>query len=266
MTEQPERQAALPYRLLGPSWRSGQPPVVLVHGASRGTDDLSAAFGPLAEWLGVPLLVPRFAPPAYAGYQRLAGQGGPLFAAHALTSLLHDELGWSEQAVDLVGFSGGAQFVHRFALLFPTRVRRAVVAAAGWYTMLDPGLRFPLGIDARTELGQRQPDVDAFLRLPLRIMVGDRDVHADARLRTGPDVDAQGPNRLLRARSWYRHLDAEATRRGIRRGASFEVLPGTGHGLRQAVAEGGYLRRVAVFLGEGQPRVTADPCRCRCRR
>ena len=46
--------------------------------------------------------------------------------------------------VDLVGFSGGAQFAHRFAMLYPGCVRRVVVAAAGWYTYIDPSRPFPL--------------------------------------------------------------------------------------------------------------------------
>jgi pimeloyl-ACP methyl ester carboxylesterase len=246
------RGTALGYRLIGPSWRSGRPPVVLVHGAHRRIDALGATFAPLAEWLGVPLLLPDFAKPAFAGYQRLAGAHDRLAAADALDALL-GQLGWRDRPLDLVGFSGGAQFAHRYALLGSVPIRRAVVAAAGWYTMLDPAIAFPVGVGDGPALQGRQLRVDALLRLPLRIMVGVRDVAADRQLRTGPDVDAQGANRLERARSWHEHLTAEAARRGVACRASFESLPGTGHDLRQAATEGGYVHRVAAFLSDGGP-------------
>jgi pimeloyl-ACP methyl ester carboxylesterase len=246
------RGTALGYRLIGPSWRSSGPPVIVVHGAHRRIDALGATFAPLAEWLGVPLLLPHFVKPAFAGYQRLAGAHDGLAAADALDALL-DELGWRDRPLDLVGFSGGAQFAHRYALLGSVPLRRAVVAAAGWYTMLDPAVAFPVGIGDGPALQGRQLRVDTLLRLPLRLMVGAQDVVADKQLRTGPAVDAQGENRLERARSWHEHLTAEATRRGVACRASFESLPGTDHDLRKAATEGGYVHRVAAFLSDGGP-------------
>jgi hypothetical protein len=81
-------------------------------------------------------------------------------------------------------------------------------------------------------------------------MVGEHDVATGPQLRTGGDVDRQGPNRSERARCWYEHLQAEATNRGLVRQASFEALPGTGHDIRQAASAGGYVERVAAFLGD----------------
>jgi hypothetical protein len=239
--------AALGYRVIGPSWRSGAPPVVLVHGANRRINALSATFAPLAEWRGVPLLLPHFARPAFTGYQRLAGADGRLAAADALDVLL-GQLGWRDQPIDLVGFSGGAQFAHRYVLVSTTPIRRVVLGAAGWYTMLEPWRAFPLGTADGPALQGRHVAVDRLLRLPLRIMVGANDVSTGGRLRTGPAVDAQGPNRLVRAQRWYEHLQAEAAARDVACHASFETLPDTGHDLWSAVSEGGVVHRVAAFL------------------
>jgi pimeloyl-ACP methyl ester carboxylesterase len=243
------RPAGLAYRLLGPSWRSESPPVVLVHGAGRGVDVLQTTFAPLAEWLGVPLLLPVFARPGFRSYQRLAGRAGRYAASDALTSLLQ-ELGWAEQPVDLVGFSGGAQFVHRFPLFTPVPIRRAVAASAGWYTRLDPATAFPYGL---APVGGREANAEALLRLSLRIMVGEHDVDGGPQLRTGPAVDGQGANRRERAERWHHHLESTAADRGMPGRASFEVLPGAAHSLRQAASVGGYVHRVASFLGDGGP-------------
>jgi pimeloyl-ACP methyl ester carboxylesterase len=247
--ETADRRGGLAYRLLGPSWRSDAPPVVLVHGAGRGVDALQTAFAPLAEWLGVPLLLPVFSRPDFRSYQRLAGRAGRYAASDALTSLLQ-ELGWAEHPVDLVGFSGGAQFVHRFPLFTPIPIRRAVAASAGWYTRLDPEVPFPYGL---APVDGRMANVEALLHLSLRIMVGEHDVDGGTQLRTGPDVDSQGASRRERAERWYHHLESEASSRGLDGRASFEVLPGAAHSLKQAAAIGGYVHRVASFLGDGGP-------------
>lgn len=250
--ERAVRGVGLGYRLIGPSWQSGLPPVVLVHGANRRIGPLRAMFAPLAEWLGVPLLFPQFVRPAFASYQRLGGAHARLAAADALDALLC-EIGWRDRPIDLVGFSGGAQFAHRYALISSTPIRRSVIAAAGWYTMLDVAVAFPFGVGDAPALQGRHVDVNRLLRLPLRIMVGEHDVATDSQLRTGTDVDRQGPNRLERARCWHQHLQAEATNQGLACRASFESLPGTGHDIRQAAAEGGYVQRVAAFLGAHHP-------------
>lgn len=222
---------------------------MLVHGASRGVNTLTATFAPLAESAGIPLLIPNFTSPDFTGYQYLAGAAGGLAAADALDSLLYD-LGWHKRTIDLAGFSGGGQFAHRYALISSISIRRAVVAAAGWYTMLDPEVTFPFGTGDGPALGGRPVSVDALLALPLRIMVGEQDVRRDAWLRTGSKVDAQGPNRLVRAHRWYEHLVSQAAGRRVPCQASFEMLPATGHTLRQAAANGGYVRRVATFLAD----------------
>lgn len=240
---------AIGYRLIGPSWRSGGPPVVVVHGARRQVEAVSATFASLAEHLGVPLLLPHFTEVAFAGYQRLTGARGGLAAADALDRLL-DQLGWQNGPIDLVGFSGGAQFAHRYALITPIPIRRAVIVSAGWYTLLDPKVAFPLGVGNSPALSGRCLNIDALLGLPLRIMVGERDLATDGRLRTGAAVDGQGSNRLERARNWYANLETEAAHRGVVCRASFETLPETGHNLKHAADRGGLVLRVATFLSD----------------
>ena len=56
-----------------------------------------------------------------------------LTAIERLFDMVRDEMGLHRTEYDIVGFSGGAQFVHRLALFVEARFRRAVAASAGWY-------------------------------------------------------------------------------------------------------------------------------------
>lgn len=225
-------------------------PVVAVHGRSRRAGDQFRALLPAAMAADAVLIAPLFTSSAYPAYQRLDALDRPWGAADDLLSTL-DRL--SEQhpisvgQVDLVGFSGGAQFVHRFAMRHPDRVRRLVVTAAGWYTLLDEARRYPHGVADR-DTGAPLFDVAAFLALPILVMVGERDVEPDAGLRTSARLDrVQGENRLQRALHWVDHLEEEGRRQGISTAVSFDVLPGCGHSFAQA-ATSGYAERTMAFL------------------
>ena len=79
----------------------------------------------------------------------------------------------------LTGYSGGAQFAHRYAFAYPRRVAALAVCAAGWYTFPDPGLVYPHGL----RLGGRLPGVTfnpaAILRVPAVAFVGARDTEGN---------------------------------------------------------------------------------------
>jgi pimeloyl-ACP methyl ester carboxylesterase len=229
---------------------------VVVHGLSGDPRAVASAFRPLAARHRTPLLVPHFEPPRFKHYQRLAGEGGPLEAARAFDDALSKaaaESGLSFDRVDLIGFSGGAQFAHRYAMLFPLRVRRVVVAGAGWYSYLDPARPFPVGSGPSDMSGGSPVEADRFLAIPVRIMVGENDVRRDGRLRKGEAIDAeQGSHRLSRALRWLEHLRAQAEMRDLVSHASFELLPRTGHSFRQAMRVGMLGDRAFRFLEAGQ--------------
>jgi pimeloyl-ACP methyl ester carboxylesterase len=245
-------RARLGYRLIGPSWQSTRPPIVLVHGANRRIDVLSEVFASLTERLGVAVLLPHFAKPAFNGYQRLGGVDGRLAAADAMDELL-GRLRWHDQPVDLVGLSGGAQFVHRYAMVSRRAIRRVLVAAAGWYTLLDATRPFPFGVGTVSGLGASTLDVDALLALPVHIMIGDRDVATGGKVRSDANVVAQGRNRLERAHHWHDHLMATAARRGVPCRATLEIVPGAGHDVGRAGVREVYVDRVAAFLSADSP-------------
>lgn len=228
------------------------PPIVLIPGSSGNAPDYLSTFRPYAEYWGAPLLVPEFGGGNNRGYQRLSSDGRPLGAAWALDEALGtlaEELGMPLPAFDLVGFSGGAQFAHRYALLFPQRVRRLVVGAAGWYTQLDSDRPFPYGPAPSIASDGISVDLDGFLGVDVLVTVGERDTTRGRQLRSDSRLDAeQGENRLSRALNWYQRLLALAERRGVPAGARFEVMPKTGHSFSSAMAVGGFGGRTMRFL------------------
>ncbi|MEX0695069.1 MAG: hypothetical protein WD075_11540 [Rhodospirillales bacterium] len=103
---------------------------------------------------------------------------------------------------DIFGHSAGAQFVHRMLFFLPeARVRRAVFANAGWYTVPDRSIAYPYGLGG-APLGQHA--LEQAFNLDAVILLGTHDTDPDARhLRQTPEAVAQGPHRLARGQYFY---------------------------------------------------------------
>lgn len=252
VTEQPARSGKLGYRAFAPRAAGKRPMLVVVHGSSRRSGQQFRSFLPAAMEHEFAVVAPDFDDSRFSGYQRLAGASGSFAALEAWHELLDDLAvypGLDTSRVDLFGFGGGAQFAHRAALMAPLRVHRLVVACAGWFTWLDPALSFPHGLATASDAPQ--PDVDAFLALPVLVLAGERDVQRDDTLRTSRRIDRrQGANRLLRALTWTDHLEEAARTHGMSTQARFDLLEGCRHSFRDTVASAGLVERVVDFLGQ----------------
>lgn len=229
------------------------PLLVMVHGVNTRPERMVQYGARLAGRYGVPLLVPDFSSIEFKGYQRLRGRKSEHGAATGLLAAVQDitrRHNLPSSAFNLMGFSAGAQFAHRFALCYPQHVRSLVVAAPGWFTYLDPALDYPLGL-GNGEVAPSSLRTAQFLNLPIMVAVGDADDQRDRRLRTSADLDRhQGRNRLERAERWFRHIRNEAVNRAITPHYSFVPLAGTGHSLSQAVKSGGLMDHLFRFILE----------------
>jgi pimeloyl-ACP methyl ester carboxylesterase len=81
---------------------------------------------------------------------------------------------WGAQSdqVFLYGFSGGGQFVHRFASLHPRRLAAVSVGAPGRTTLRDPDASWPDGTgDTEPRFGL-PVDLEALARVPAQVVVG----------------------------------------------------------------------------------------------
>jgi pimeloyl-ACP methyl ester carboxylesterase len=249
---------ALKYHLFLPASDTRKPLLVLVHGVSTKPEMLIELLAVDAAKHGRPLMTPNFHD-SFDEYQRLGSPEAPLESARALVAALGEafkRVGQPQAPVDLMGFSGGAQFVHRFGLFFPKMVRRIVISSPGWYTWLDDKEPYPYGTGPSAASENLTPDVLAFLKLPKLVTVGEDDTERDSQLRTGK-VDVQGRTRLQRAHRWVDHINEQAERRGGVR-TQLEILPKTPHSVARAVRRGGLGRKMFSFLeGDAPPPITA---------
>jgi pimeloyl-ACP methyl ester carboxylesterase len=215
--------------------------LVAVHGISRNAMEHAQAFQALADRLGCHLVAPQFDRSTFRDFQLLGLSQRGRRADHALQSMLADVRRFGVDAdarLVLSGYSGGAQFAHRYAMAHPRRVAALLVAAAGWYTLPDESLPYPRGCGGGAGAGVVL-DPLALLRKPVLVLVGDRDDERDAALRCDDWIDRdQGRNRIERARSWVERLASEARRRDFTPLSEFGLIRGAGHDFSAMVAAG----------------------------
>jgi len=228
--------------------------LVAVHGISRNARTHVQRFAALAEQHGVVVVAPFFSEKKFPDYQRLGRSGLGLRADKALNSVLSDVTRLTAVATEKVymfGFSGGAQFVHRYLMAYPERVVSASLGAAGWYTFPDLAMRFPYGI----KQNKRLPDLNfypkRFLQVPVSVLVGDADTERDGALRKSEQLDSmQGTTRVERAQRWVMAMSAEAKQYGLGTEYRLFILPNSDHSFSRSIKHGAMAEHVFDFLFE----------------
>ncbi|MCX7042509.1 MAG: hypothetical protein NT117_07450 [Gammaproteobacteria bacterium] len=229
--------------------------LVTVHGIARNAMEHALLFSAQAERAGAAIVAPMFSERRFRGYQSLRKRRHQLAPEQAFEAMLEElasSSGLDLQRLSLFGYSGGGQFAHRFALTRPQRVARLAIGAAGWYTFPDRSVAYPQGL---AQLPARFPAIDlgAFLRIPVRVFVGDADLQRDEALNQKPEIDQrQGLTRVERARRWVDALRDAAREQGLPEFADLRLLPGVAHSFADAVARCGLDREVFEFhFGSG---------------
>ena len=127
----------------------------------------------------------------------------------------------------LGGFSGGAQFAHRFAYFYPDRLTALSLAAPGRVTLLDELLNWWSGIGDAEQLFGRAIDILSLRMLPIQLLVGEDDAAEITIAEDDPGwvpganlAGATRRDRLATLHRQYRRLGCDA---------SLEVIPGCGH-------------------------------------
>ncbi len=191
--------------------------LVAVHGWNRGVDNHYKLLQPVADALKAYLITPLFDETTFADYQRLGRRGKGQRADLALLSLLAEVKNrFNTTRCFLHGFSGGAQFAHRFLFAHPSAVSAVAITSAGWFTCLDRQRKFPFGLRVAGQLPGVRIKIDALLRVPTLTVVGEQDTLRDSSLRTTPVLDRrQGSTRVERALTWSSELAAAAAEVGI---------------------------------------------------
>jgi hypothetical protein len=227
---------------------------ITVHGVKRMAKEHAVEFAPFAERYGVVLIAPVFPKDRFCDYQRLGSKKNSVRADVALNRVI-EEVGFLTGAntdnVFMFGYSGGGQFVHRYAMVYPQIPKRTVIAAPGWYTFPDYKVNYPYGVKKARGLGNITFDLSRFLSVPACVMVGEKDVYRDGELNKNPLVDQQqGLNRLERGKRWIRAMKKAARIRNLDTKFDFRVLPGCNHSFIKCMHRGQMGERVFKFLFE----------------
>lgn len=223
--------AELEYFAYVPRGATGASPLlVTIHGIERQALQHAVRFSGLAETLGFVVLAPLFSKARLPRYQRVErGPLGddPIEALELTIDHFQRTSGLQSSPIRLFGYSGGAQFAMRYAMLGDLPVGRLAIAAPGWFSMPDETQAFPYGAAASNG---RRPDLARLLATPILLTVGEEDTRRDASLNRERAVDEmQGRTRLERAQRWHQAMTAAAGKRGVPAQTEIRVLPGAGH-------------------------------------
>lgn len=231
-----------------------RPPLVAVHGIRRDARAQAVLLRTIAVQQRRPVIAPLFDEEEWRTYQLVVLKKRADLALISLMAELREDGLWQTDTFDLCGFSGGAQFAHRFAMLFPHLVSSLSVASAGWYTFPDDA-PFPYGLGTRPKKRAKEvvdwgPSIEAglkkFLTLPIQVFVGSLDCLQDANVRSGPEINRQqGTNRVERGRNWVEAVRDYARERGLASDITFKLLEGCPHNFRKCVED----RRLDRLIG-----------------
>lgn len=194
---------------------------VLVHGSDRNFNALRDGFAAFAEEHSCALLTPLFPvapgdPQDASGYKFINYRG---VRYDQILLAMVDEIKARFPRIEtgrffLYGFSGGGQFVHRFAYLHAPRLRGLICGAPGSQTHLDYTRTFPDGVqDLETQFDQPL-DLAALKQVPTMFICGDADTdikYLIARRRTTDASARQGRhNALLRLEASWKKAGANS--------------------------------------------------------
>ncbi len=228
------------------------PVVVAVHGIARNPLQQLIHFSAYAEQHDALLIAPYFDKKKWHGYQQLICRKARRRSDMALiesVERIQKGLALPVQPFYLFGFSGGGQFAHRFTMFHPDKVHAIASAAAGWYTMPDYGIQFPLGLATHGTYMDKSPDMTKFMEKKILILVGQGDTKIDKSLNQDQEITAiQGLTRVDRAEQWVGAIRAFGQHKDQKIDITAQFLPELGHSFRQCMVEGRIGSRVCEFF------------------
>lgn len=184
----------------------GSPLLCAVHGLRRSAAQQVFQLKQWAEEYGIVVFAPLFARDQFRYFQTLTPNAAGALPEDAFDAALDDcveRFGLRPREQYLFGFSGGAQFAHRYTLIGSKSFDRLILMAPGWFSMPTKDLPYPYGIGWSEALGLRKIAVEGLSNCPTLVMVGERDTKRTASLNQDQIVDEhQGRNRVERCKRW----------------------------------------------------------------
>lgn len=247
------------YYLYIPRSAGKNPPLMVsIHGTSRNARQHARLLSSMAERYGVILLAPLFGKKQFPDYQRLGTR-----ADLALDRIVGEVLyltGGDTGRLYLFGYSGGGEFVHRYAMAYPERVAGVVIGAAGYYAMAESENGHPQSVGLCRDQPVLHFDISRFLQVPMTVIVDDRDTGREPGMNQSGKIDRfQGRTRVERALAWAKTMNLVAKSHGLTEHFRIEVLPGVDHSFEIGVSQGGMQNKIFTHLFGCPARSIAAP-------
>lgn len=224
------------YRPAGPD--TAKRVVFLMHGSSRTGQQAQQLGMSFARNGGFVLIAPEFGqdhfPETVYDFGGMTDQAGQLrtdsvwslSVIEHLFDAVRNAVPVADSTYDIVGHSGGGQFVHRLVLFVPhARFRRAVVSSPGRYAMPAWQARFPYGLAGSP--ADSSTIRKAFGRNVV-ILLGDRDVGDQVRA-WEPETVLQGRNRFARGLRFFATAAEQAFDLGVPLSWELRIARGVDH-------------------------------------
>lgn len=133
-----------------------------------------------------------------------------------------------QSSYSIYGHSAGGQFVHRLMMFKPkARIRTAIAANAGWYTLPTDDTAFPYGLK---DSGIVSSSVSNSFGKHLIILLGDKDTDPNHKsLRRTNEAMQQGEHRFARGHHFYKTAVTAAEEQNVPLKWQLKVVPGVEH-------------------------------------
>lgn len=237
------------------------PLVIPVHGTGRGAQSFRNLFADLAEARQCIILAPLFPcgiiePREMDNYKFIKFHDIRYdLVLLAMVDEIAERYRVDPNRLLIHGFSGGAQFVHRFLYLHPRRLAAASIGAPGRVTLLDETLPWWMGTKDFSRVFGTEPDIEALRKVAVQMLVGAEDTDTweitmtEASPKWMPGANQAGATRIERLTT----LRDSFVRNGIP--VQLDLVPGVGHeGDHPAVLE-----RIKDFFSAVIRREFANP-------
>jgi len=227
------------FALFAPEQPPGSPPpglLVTVHDSTRNHLDCARRFAPFAKAHGLVVLAPLF-PRNVLGDGQADGYKFLREQDLRYDQLLHEMIdeagrrtGGDGSHFFLQGYSGGAQFVHRYLLIHPERLRAVSVGAPGVVTLPDERVDWWAGVRDLESVFGRPFNLALLRNVPIQLLVSDADTETwEIREQPASDhwpveADRLRSNRVDRLRVLHRAL------LGVGAKTQLTMLQGLSHG------------------------------------
>ena len=214
--------------------------LLVFHGVLRNADEYRDHAKGMGDRFGALIVAPRFPEdrfpiPSYQlGGLKLDGEVQPRAKwTWELVPKIVDEVrkreGKPDLPYDLIGHSGGGQFLIRLSGFTPTKARRIVVSNPGTYLFPSREHDYPYGFGGLPAEISDDAAIKRYLAQPITLYLATEDTERDEHFDVTPPAERQGATRWERGNNAYRLAQTLAKERGWKCNWRLVPVPGVGH-------------------------------------